>query len=136
MFAFTKSKKPNLNAVNSIIANDMFIEGTVDFLGTLKIAGHVQGDVFRRAGVHDRPPSTVIIEGSVVGGTIEANHVVITGRVEVKKIVAHNSLIVIGNGEVNADEIFYGSITSSDSVIINGKLQKITEEMAAEKAAA
>ena len=133
MRIFAKSKKPNLNAVNSIIAADMYIDGTVEFNGTLKISGHVVGDVFRKPGVYDRP-STVIIEGSTNGGTIEADHVIITGRVTVKKIVAYGSLIVLSGGYCQADEIFYRSITSDDTVVINGKLEKITDEMAAEKA--
>ena len=133
MRIFAKSNKPNLNAVNSIIASDMHIEGAVVFTGTLKISGHVAGDVFRKAGVHDRS-STVIIDGSIHGGTIEADHVIITGRVTVKKIVAHGSLIVLSGGYCQADEIFYRSITSDDTVVINGKLEKITDEMAAEKA--
>lgn len=130
---FGKSKKPNLNAVNSIVAIGMEVEGCITFKGTMKISGDVKGDVFRASGVHDKS-STVIIEGSVVGGTIDADHVVVTGTVTVNKIVAHQSLIVISGGKVTAEEIFYGSITSDDSVVINGKLSKITEQMAAEKA--
>lgn len=126
MFNFKKVSKPNLNAVNSIIAGDMEIEGRITFHGTLKIAGKINGDIFE---AEDRTgDTTVIIEGSVHGGTIEADHVVITGRVVVKKVIAHKSLIVISDGNVVSDEIRYGSITSDDTAVINGKLEKIVNE--------
>ena len=118
---FGKSKKPNLNAVNSIVAIGMEVEGTVTFNGTMKISGKVDGDIFEADGVN--ADSTVIIEGTVNGGTIEADNVVVTGSVSVKKVVAHKALIVISNGKIFADEIFYGTITSDDSSVINGKLE-------------
>ena len=130
---FGKSKKPNLNAINSIVAVGMDVEGCITFKGTMKISGTVKGDVFRAGGTHDTS-STVIVEGSVSGGTIDADHVVITGDVSVKKVVAHQSLIVISGGKLYADEIFYGTVTSDDSAVINGQMTKITEKMAAEKA--
>lgn len=122
-----KQSKPNLNAVNSIIAGDMVIEGSVTFHGTMKVSGKINGDIFKsEVGNGD---ATVIIEGAIEGGTIEADHVVITGKVKVKKIVAFKSLIVISGGDVSSTEIHYGSITSDDSAIINGSLEKITEKM-------
>jgi len=126
MFGICKSKKPNLNAVNSIVAVGMDVEGCITFKGTMKISGAVKGDVFRASGAHDGA-CTVIVEGTVNGGTIEADHVVVTGSVSVNKIVAHESLIIISGGQVKAEEIFYGTITSDDSVVINGKLSKITD---------
>ena len=62
---FGKSKKPNLNAVNSIVAIGMEVEGTVTFNGTMKISGKVDGDIFEADGVN--ADSTVIIEGTVNG---------------------------------------------------------------------
>lgn len=130
---FGKSNKPNLNAINSIVAAGMEVEGCITFKGTMKISGDVKGDVFRASGVHDKS-STVIVEGSVTGGTIEADHVVVTGTVAVNKIIAHQSLIIISGGKANAEEIFYGSITSDETAVINGKLTKISDQLAAEKA--
>jgi cytoskeletal protein CcmA (bactofilin family) len=98
----------------------------------ITINGKVDGDIFEADGVN--ADSTVIIEGTVNGGTIEADNVVVTGSVSVKKVVAHKALIVISNGKIFADEIFYGTITSDDSSVINGKLEKISPELAAEKA--
>jgi cytoskeletal protein CcmA (bactofilin family) len=114
---FGKSKKPNLNAVNSIVAIGMEVEGTVTFNGTMKISGKVDGDIFEADGVN--ADSTVIIEGTVNGGTIEADNVVVTGSVSVKKVVAHKALIVISNGKIFADEIFYGTITSGYHNIVS-----------------
>lgn len=128
-----KSKKPNLNAINSIVAIGMEVEGCITFTGTMKISGNVKGDVFRDSGTQEDKSSTVIIEGSVNGGTIESDHVVITGSVAVNKIVAHETLTIISGGKVSAEEIFYGSITTDETVVINGKITKITDKMAEEK---
>lgn len=129
---FGKSKKPNLNAINSIVAAGMEVEGAITFTGTMKISGKVKGDIFESDSQHP-VESTVIIEGAVNGGTIEADHVVVTGVVEVKKIVASKSLIVISGGRVEAEEIFYGSVTSDDSAIINGLMCKMTAPTEAAK---
>ena len=129
---FGKSKKPNLNAINSIVAAGMEVEGAITFTGTMKISGKVKGDIFESDSQHPTE-STVIIEGAVNGGSIEADHVVVTGVVEVKKIVASKSLIVISGGRVEAEEIFYGSVTSDDSAIINGLMRKMTAPTEAAK---
>jgi len=121
-----KSKKPNLNAINSIVAAGMEIEGAITFTGTMKISGKVKGDIFESDAQHPNE-STVIIEGTIEGGNIEADHVVVTGVVSVCKIVANKSLIVISGGKVTAEEIFYGSITSDETAIINGQLTKISQ---------
>ena len=129
---FGKSKKPNLNAINSIVAAGMEVEGSITFTGTMKISGKVNGDIFENDSQHPSE-STVIIEGTVNGGSITADHVVITGIVAVTKIVANKSLIVISGGRVDAEEIFYGSVTSDDSVIINGLMRKMTAPTEAAK---
>ena len=129
---FAKSKKPNLTAINSFIAKDVSIEGDITFTGALKIAGDVSGGIFKRAGVYDAP-ATVIIEGLFIGGAVEADHVVITGRVKAKKVVARESLIVIAGGKLESDEIFYGALTSDETSSINGKLERIVDEDPAEE---
>ena len=129
---FGKSKKPNLNAINSIVAAGMEVEGSITFTGTMKISGKVKGDIFENDSQHPSE-STVIIEGTVNGGSITADHVVITGIVAVTKIVATKSLIVISGGRVDAEEIFYGSVTSDDSAIINGLMRKMTAPTEAAK---
>lgn len=129
---FGKSKKPNLNAINSIVAAGMEVEGCITFTGTMKISGKVKGDIFESDTQHPSE-STVIIEGTVNGGSIEADHVVITGLVEVKKIVAKKSLIIISNGQLRADEIFYGSVTSDESAVVNGLMRKMSTPVEASK---
>jgi cytoskeletal protein CcmA (bactofilin family) len=110
----------------------MEVEGSITFTGTMKISGKVKGDIFENDSQH-QSDSTVIIEGTVNGGSITADHVVITGIVAVTKIVANKSLIVISGGRVDAEEIFYGSVTSDDSAIINGLMRKMAAPTEAAK---
>lgn len=129
---FGKSKKPNLNAINSIVAAGMEVEGTIVFTGTMKISGKVKGDICENNSACSSQ-NTVIIEGTVQGGSIEADHIVITGLVEVKKIVAKKSLIVICNGQLHAEEIFYGGVTSDDSAVVNGLMRKMSIPLEVDK---
>lgn len=128
---FGKKNKVDLTKVNSLIAKGMKITGTVEFQGTLKISGFVQGIIKPNdgeAGLASNGETVIIIEGTVISSSVVADHIVITGKLNSEQVIATKSLIVISGGKLFSDDAKYGSLTIDDSAVVTANLAKITEE--------
>lgn len=123
---FGKKSKVDLSKLNSIIAKGMKISGTIEFTGTMKISGVVDGIIKgpeeQAAGSAE---SVLIIDGTVCSQSITADHVVVTGVVKAELVVANKSLIIISGGKFFVDEAKYGSLTIDDTAVVSANLSKI-----------
>ena len=126
---FGKKQKVDLTKMNSIIEAGTYIVGRVKFTGTMKISGRVDGSI-EGAPVHNDKPmdAVLIIEGRVSAGTIEADHIIVTGYVQAEKVIARKSLIVISGGKFFVDAAEYGSITVDETATIDAMLSRIKPE--------
>lgn len=129
---FGKKSKVDLSKLNSIIAKGMKISGTVEFTGTMKISGTVDGVIkpnLEEAKEGKSSQDTVlIIEGVVASTSIVADHVIITGTVKAEQLIAAKSLVVISGGKMFVDEAKYGSLTIDDTAVVSANLSKITAD--------
>lgn len=64
-----------VGAIESIIAEGVKLEGKLIFQGTLKMAGSFEGDIYT-------PDRLIIMETAQVKANIEADTIVISGKVE------------------------------------------------------
>ena len=76
--------------IESIIAEGVRLEGRLVFQGTLKIAGTFEGDVFS-------PDRLVVMDTAHIKANIEADTVVISGKVE-GNIQAKSRIEIRANG--------------------------------------
>ena len=136
---FGKKSKVDLSKLNSIIAKGMRVSGTVQFTGTMKVSGDVDGvikpnleDAKEGASLHD---TVLIIEGKVTSTSIVADHIIITGSVKADQVIATKSLVVISGGKMFVDDAKYGSLTIDDTATVSANLSKIVPEVENKSAA-
>lgn len=92
--------------VTAILDQGTYFEGKLSFEGTVQIGGRFQGEVFTK-------DTIVINEGAHVIAQIEADTIVISGRVE-GNLFAHRKVIM------HPPAIFKGTVTSPSLRIDEG----------------
>jgi cytoskeletal protein CcmA (bactofilin family) len=109
-----------LNAISSLVAEGALFEGTfsarVD-LG-IKVDGHLKGDIRLETGgtVHIGPT------GFVEGSTIEADHVLIEGRVR-GTVVARQTLEITGSATLLGDALYDALLDVHPRARLRGKVE-------------
>jgi len=73
---FNRKKQP---AIKSLVAEGSQIDGHFTFSDGLRLDGSLTGIV---TGLADRPSILVISESAVVTGAVQADHIIINGRVD------------------------------------------------------
>jgi len=73
---FNRKKQP---AIKSLVAEGSQIDGHFTFSDGLRLDGSLTGNV---TGLADRPSILVISESAVVTGAVQADHIIINGRVD------------------------------------------------------
>jgi cytoskeletal protein CcmA (bactofilin family) len=128
---FGKKSKVDLSKLNSIIAKGMKISGTIQFTGTMKISGNVDGIIKGPEEIEvGSADSVLIIDGIVTSQSITADHIVVTGVVKAEQVIAAKSLIIISGGKFFVDDAKYGSLTIDDTATVSANLSKIVNETA------
>lgn len=95
-----------LNHVTAIIEQGSRFEGRLTFEGTAQISGHFEGEIFTK-------DTLVINEGALVKAEIEAESVIIRGRVE-GNIFARKKVMML------PPAVFKGTVTSPSLRIEEG----------------
>ena len=103
--------------IKSLIAQGSRIEGNFQFTDGLRVDGEVVGDI--RANP-DRPSILVISESASVTGVIQADHVIINGRV-VGPVHAHELLELQPKANIEGD-VSYKGLEMHQGALIAGRL--------------
>lgn len=111
---FGKKKQP---PIKSLVAHGSRIEGHYIFSEGLRVDGEVVGDI--RANP-DRPSILVISESASVTGVIQADHVIINGRV-VGPVHAHELLELQPKANIEGD-VNYKGLEMHQGALIAGRL--------------
>ena len=111
---FGKKKQP---PIKSLVAHGSRIEGHYIFSEGLRVDGEVVGDI--RANP-DRPSILVISESASVTGVIQADHVIIKGRV-VGPVHAHELLELQPKANIEGD-VSYKGLEMHQGALIAGRL--------------
>lgn len=122
---FGKKKPP---PIKSLIAQGSCIEGNLIFSDGLRIDGEVRGNIRANEG---SPSILVISESATVTGLIQAEHVVINGRV-VGPIHATELLELQPKANIEGD-VSYKALEMHQGAVITGKLRPIDLQTLEEK---
>jgi len=114
---FGKKKQP---PIKSLIAHGSRIEGHCIFSDGLRVDGEVVGDI--RANP-DRPSILVISETASVTGVIQADHVIINGRV-VGPVQVHELLELQPKANIEGD-VSYKGLEMHQGALIAGRLSPL-----------
>lgn len=122
---FGKKKQP---PIKSLIAQGSCIEGNLIFTDGLRIDGEVRGNIRANEG---SPSILVISESATVTGLVQADHVVINGRV-VGPIHATELLELQPKASIEGD-VSYKALEMHQGAVITGKLRPIGLQTLEEK---
>lgn len=118
---FGKKAQP---AIRSLIAPGSCIEGNIKFTDGLRIDGEVIGDIRANEG---SPSILVISESACVTGHIEADHVIINGRV-MGPVHATELLELQPKARIQGD-VAYKALEMHQGAVIFGQLRPINHEV-------
>lgn len=122
---FGKKKQP---PIRSLIAQGSCIEGSLRFTDGLRIDGEVIGDI--RAN-ESSPSILVISESAVVTGLVQADHVIINGRV-VGPVHACELLELQPKAKIEGN-VSYKALEMHQGAVICGQLRPTTLQQLEEK---
>ena len=103
---------PNKNGIDTLIGNDMRIEGDIASSGVLRVQGTILGNVSCDAG----PNGFLVVDSAgAVTGTVNATHVAVKGRVigpvqSSQSIEIHRGATIVGNVSFREIAIHAGGI--------------------------
>jgi cytoskeletal protein CcmA (bactofilin family) len=122
---FGKKKQP---PIRSLIAQGSCIEGSLKFTDGLRIDGEVIGDIRANEG---SPSILVISESAVVTGLVQADHVIINGRV-VGPVHACELLELQPKAKIEGS-VSYKALEMHQGAVIFGQLRPTTLQLLEEK---
>ena len=122
---FGKKKQP---PIRSLIAQGSCIEGSLKFTDGLRIDGEVIGDIRANEG---SPSILVISESAVVTGLVQADHVIINGRV-VGPVHACELLELQPKAKIEGN-VSYKALEMHQGAVIFGQLRPTTLQQLEEK---
>ena len=117
---FGKKAQP---PIKSLIAHGSRVEGNLKFTEGLRIDGEVVGDV---CALTSEPSMLVISEAAIVEGTIQADHVIVNGRVK-GPIHARELLELQPRAQIEGD-VTYRALEMHQGAVIAGQLKPILAE--------
>ena len=118
---FGKKKQP---PIKSLIAVGSCIEGNLRFTDGLRIDGEVIGDIRAADG---SPSILVISESARVTGHVQADHVVINGRVN-GPVHASELLELQPKARIEG-EVFYKALEMHQGAVITGQLRPTSQAL-------
>lgn len=118
-------KTRTIDSVNTIVGRDASFQGTIEFKGSIRIDGRVEGRINSDGG-------TVIVgEQASVKADINVGVAIIRGDVE-GKITARDRIEVYPPGRIEGD-IFAPIISIDTGVIFNGNCEMTARTISAKK---
>src|SRR3954463_5368027 len=117
---FGKKAQP---PIKSLIAHGTRVEGNLKFTEGLRIDGEVAGDV---CALSSEPSMLVISEAALVEGTIQADHLIVNGRVK-GPIHARELLELQPRAQIEGD-VTYRALEMHQGAGIAGQLKPIPVE--------
>ena len=124
---FNRNKQP---PIKSLVAMGCQIEGNFSFVDGLRLDGALVGDIKGQAG---RPSILVISESAVVSGAIQADHVIINGRVD-GPVHANVVLELQPKARITGD-VTYKVLEMHRGAMVDGRLRSIVAIVAEGQAA-
>ena len=114
---FKRHEKDELGQIDTLIGRSANVQGDVEFAGGLHVDGRITGDVRATAGL---PASLSISEHGVVEGSVEAQNVVLNGRINGD--IFGSERVVLGAKARVQGNVHYGEIEMALGAQIVGKL--------------
>jgi cytoskeletal protein CcmA (bactofilin family) len=114
---FKRHEKDELGQIDTLIGRSANVQGDVEFAGGLHVDGHITGNVRATAGL---PASLSISEHGVVEGSVEAQNVVLNGRINGD--IFGSERVVLGAKARVQGNVHYGEIEMALGAEIVGKL--------------
>jgi len=102
---------------DSWIGANARIDGDLVFAGSLRIDGHVAGNV---SAIDDQSHSVTVTRGGCVEGRIDAPGVVVEGTVD-GNLVSRRSAELKSSAHVSGD-VHYRALTMDEGAVVNGSL--------------
>jgi cytoskeletal protein CcmA (bactofilin family) len=126
---FKRRDKDTLGRIDTLIGRSASVQGDIEFAGGLHIDGRITGSV--RA-THGSSSSLSVSEHGVIEGSVEAQNVVLNGRVN-GDIVGSERVVLGGKARVRGN-VHYGVIEMALGAEISGKLVPRTDTPQQKKA--
>ena len=114
---FKRHEKDELGQIDTLIGRSANVQGDVEFAGGLHVDGRITGNVRATAGL---PASLSISEHGVVEGSVEAQNVVLNGRINGD--IFGSGRVVLGAKARVQGNVHYGEIEMALGAEIVGKL--------------
>ncbi len=114
---FKRHEKDELGQIDTLIGRSANVQGDVEFAGGLHVDGRITGNVRATAGL---PASLSISEHGVVEGSVEAQNVVLNGRINGD--IFGSERVVLGAKARVQGNVHYGEIEMALGAEIVGKL--------------
>lgn len=114
---FKRHEKDALGQIDTLIGRSANVQGDVEFAGGLHVDGRITGNVRATAGL---PASLSISEHGVVEGSVEAQNVVLNGRINGD--IFGSERVVLGAKARVQGNVHYGEIEMALGAEITGKL--------------
>ncbi|MDD2925257.1 polymer-forming cytoskeletal protein [Rhodoferax sp.] len=111
---FNRKKQP---PIKSLIAHGCQIDGNFVFSDGLRVDGGLTGNI---VGSTDHPSILVISESAVVKGEVQADHIIINGRVE-GPVLARAMLELQPKARITGD-VTYQALEMHQGAIVAGRL--------------
>ena len=111
-----KDNKPQ-NRIDCLIVAGTTIEGSITFVGGLRVDGRVRGDVISADG---KPGTLVLSEQAQIEGEIRVSHVVINGTV-VGPVHAAEYVELQAKANVTGD-VYYKTLEIQLGAVVQGRL--------------
>lgn len=116
---FNKKKQP---LIKSLIAQGCLIEGNFSFADGLRVDGELRGSI---TGVSEQPSILVISESAVVTGAVQADHVIVNGKV-CGPVHARVMLELQPKARV-AGDVTYKMLEMHQGAVVDGRLCPVIE---------
>jgi len=114
---FKRHEKEAFGKIDTLIGRSAKVQGDVEFAGGLHVDGRITGNVRATAGV---PASLSVSEHGVVDGSVEAQNVVLNGRINGD--IFGSERVVLGAKARVQGNVHYGAIEMALGAEIVGKL--------------
>ena len=112
----SKNSKPQ-NSIDCLIGAGTTIEGSITFVGGLRVDGRVRGDVLAADG---KPGTLMLSEHAQIEGAIRGSHVVINGTV-VGPVHASEYVELQAKANVTGD-VYYKTMEIQLGAVVQGRL--------------
>jgi cytoskeletal protein CcmA (bactofilin family) len=120
------NRKLKCDSFSSLVGEGTIVDGTIVFVGILKVQGSVQGDVKRQT-TSEKECLIVDASGLIVADEVNTYDAIISGTIRCKKLWVENIFRVAHSAVIVADEIYYRSLEIEPGANIQGQLKNLDQ---------